>query len=175
MHWLPATGTTATEMLLTLSRQTSECGMLPEQVWSSADIPKHQLFNGHPAGSGMPLAWAHAEYIKLLRSMEDGKVWDMPPQTVERYITHSNPSPFEIWTENAPRQWVSPGKQLRMDLDEAGTIRWIADAGTETTIPTAAPILEMHSALLALPDDWKHIRVAIEQNGKTRHARLFPR
>ncbi len=30
-------------------------------------------------GSAMPLMWAHAEYIKLLRSTADGKVYDTVP------------------------------------------------------------------------------------------------
>mgnify|MGYP000312505887 CR=1 FL=1 len=32
----------------------------------------------------MPLVWAHAEYVKLLRSLRDGQVFDMPPQGVQR-------------------------------------------------------------------------------------------
>ena len=47
----------AEQMVRTMGRQTSECGMIPEQVWSAADVPEHDLYNGHPAGSGMPLAW----------------------------------------------------------------------------------------------------------------------
>ena len=31
---------------------------------------------GQPAGSAVPLVWAHAEYLKLLRSAVDGKVFD---------------------------------------------------------------------------------------------------
>lgn len=113
-HYAVAAGdaSMATEMLLTLSRQTSECGMLPEQVWSAEDIPKHQLYNGHPAGSGMPLAWTHAEYVKLLRSVEEQKVWDTPPQTVERYQIQRSVCPFEVWTEHAPRQWVPGGSNF---------------------------------------------------------------
>ncbi len=41
---------TATELLKVMSRQTSACGMLPEQVWSAPDIAEHELYNGHPAG-----------------------------------------------------------------------------------------------------------------------------
>jgi hypothetical protein len=62
----------ALELLKTIARQTSECGMIPEQVWDADDIPEHSLFNGHPTGSGMPLAWAHAEYIRLLCSLHEG-------------------------------------------------------------------------------------------------------
>lgn len=74
--------------------------------------PEHQLDSWSPGESGMPLAWAHAEYIKLLRSMEQDKVWDMPPQTVQRYQVEQRTSSFEIWTEHEPRQWVSKSKQL---------------------------------------------------------------
>jgi hypothetical protein len=34
----------------------------------------------------MPLMWAHAEYIKLLRSTADGKVYDAIPEVAERYL-----------------------------------------------------------------------------------------
>jgi glucoamylase len=75
-----------------LHNQTSPGGMLPEQIWDSGDLPKHGLLNGHPSGSGMPLVWAHAETVKLLRSLQDGKIWDMPPQTVKRYLSKEKES-----------------------------------------------------------------------------------
>ena len=50
-----------------------ESGLLPEQVWDSADIPDRELFIGHASGSAMPLVWAHAEYLKLCRSLLDGE------------------------------------------------------------------------------------------------------
>src|SRR5207249_4015651 len=43
-------------------------GLLPEQVWDQADQPDRYLFLGRPTGGACPLMWAHAEYIKLLRS-----------------------------------------------------------------------------------------------------------
>ena len=67
-----------------------EAGLLPEQIWDSADIPERELFLGHPSGSAMPLVWAHAEYLKLCRSLFDGHVFDRPPQTVERYLVRAN-------------------------------------------------------------------------------------
>jgi glucoamylase len=60
-------------------------GLIPEQVWDAADIPLRELRFGRPSGSAMPLLWAHAEYIKLLRSLRDGRVFDTPPRVVERY------------------------------------------------------------------------------------------
>jgi glucoamylase len=176
-HFAVAAGDreTAAEMLLTMSRQTSECGMLPEQVWSAEDIPEHSLYNGHPAGSGMPLAWAHAEYVKLLRSMEENKVWDMPPQTVQRYQVEKASATFEIWTENCPRGWVSKGKSLRMDLDHPASLRWHVDTEAETNGSTTSPVLGLHSIVIALPAKWRVLTVSVEQDGTTRHMRLTSR
>ena len=39
--------------------------------------PEVYMYCGRPTGSAMPLMWAHAEYIKLLRSVRDGKVSDL--------------------------------------------------------------------------------------------------
>ena len=76
----------AQRLLITLEAFANEGGMIPEQLWDSADIPERELFFGRPAGSAMPLVWAHAEYLKLCRSLKDGRVFDTPPQTVQRYI-----------------------------------------------------------------------------------------
>lgn len=114
----------ALELLKTMARQTSECGMIPEQVWDAPDIPKRFLFNGHPAGSGMPLVWAHAEYIKLLRSLHSGSVWDLPPQPVQRYQVANHVASFQIWTPKQKRGWLAQGKELRLDLPAPATVRW---------------------------------------------------
>lgn len=165
----------ATELLRVISRQTSACGMVPEQVWDAADIAEHQLFNGHPAGSGMPLAWAHAEYVKLLRSVKDGKVYDTPPQTVQRYQKERHTANFEIWTEHAQRTWVTQGKALRMDFNEAATVRWSTDGSPEQIASTAAPVLQRHIVTLTLPTSWKNLTVRIDgQQSHTRHLQVRP-
>jgi len=76
----------AVHLLGVMRAQASDGGMLPEQVWDGADIPERELFNGRPSGSAMPLVWAHAEYAKLIRSLHDGRVFDMPQQAYERYV-----------------------------------------------------------------------------------------
>ncbi len=123
----------ALELLRTISRQTSQGGMIPEQVWDADDIPSRFLFNGHPAGSGMPLVWAHSEYIKLLRSLHANAVWDMPPQTVERYLKNGKTADFQIWTTKQRRRWLAPGKNLRVDLEAAATVEWTIDGSSYTT------------------------------------------
>jgi glucoamylase len=162
----------AEELLKVISQQTSECGMIPEQVWSAPDIPGHSLFNGHPAGSGMPLAWAHAEYLKLLRSLHEQAVWDMPPQTVKRYQVDQIKSRFEIWTEQSPRHWVSPNRNLRMDFAEPAHISWNVDDRSVETVQTNLPVLGVHAALLQLPEQWQTLNVDVEQGGRRRKFHL---
>lgn len=60
--------------------------MLPEQVWDG--VGSNQTYGyapGEGTNSATPLAWTHAEYIKLLRSVHDGAVWDYYPPVGERY------------------------------------------------------------------------------------------
>lgn len=62
--------------------------MLPEQIWGAADIPVdehgNRLANGKGTKSATPLGWAHGEFIKLLRSITDGAVFDLLPE-VEQF------------------------------------------------------------------------------------------
>ena len=117
----------AERLLKTMGAQTSECGLLPEQVWDAADIPEKNLYNGRPSGSGMPLVWAHAEFIKLLRSLREHKVWDMPPQPVERYIAKKTAARFSIWTFTQQRSTIARGKDLRIDCCNPAKVRWSSD------------------------------------------------
>jgi len=60
--------------------------MIPEQVWdgvSSNDTFHYTM--GEGTNGATPLAWSHAEYIKLLRSYSDQKVWDKNDSTAARY------------------------------------------------------------------------------------------
>ena len=111
----------------TIEGCASEGGLLPEQVWDAPDIPERELFLGRPSGSAMPLVWAHAEYVKLLRSLRDGAVFDLPPQTVRRYqLDHPQPR-CRDWRESWRRSRMPAGQILRVELDEPGTVRWSDD------------------------------------------------
>jgi len=63
--------------------------ILPEQIWDSPDVKSAGMYFGQPAGSAMPLMWAHAEYVKLLHSVMDGRVFDLIPVVAERYLKKS--------------------------------------------------------------------------------------
>ncbi|MEO7996531.1 MAG: glycoside hydrolase family 15 protein [Gemmatimonadaceae bacterium] len=75
----------AARLAAVMRSQAHAGAMLPEQVWNATDIPEHELFNGEPTGSAMPLVWAHSEYVKVLRSLHEKRVFDCPPQTLKRY------------------------------------------------------------------------------------------
>jgi glucoamylase len=75
----------------------------------------------------MPLVWAHAEYLKLSRSLQDGRVFDLPPQTVARYLKAKTVSPRLVWRFNHKIRWIPAGKLLRIETLSAASIRWSGD------------------------------------------------
>jgi glucoamylase len=113
---------------LTMAAQSSSGRLIPEQVWDGVDLPERDLFNGRPAGSAMPLVWAHAEYIKLRRSLRDGKVFDLPPQPVQRYQVDRIGSSLAMWRFNHKCSQIAHGKTLRIEVLAAALIHWSADA-----------------------------------------------
>ena len=114
-------------LLTTLERSAGTGGLIPEQTWDQPDLPEKELFYGHPSGSAMPLVWAHSEHIKLLRSLADGAVFDMPPQGVERYIKAGTASKLRIWRFNNRLSIIPEGKMLRLELPASATVRWSLD------------------------------------------------
>ena len=48
-------------------------------------FPAEHMFFGKPTGAVIPLMWAHAEYVKLLRSVVDNKIFDRIDPVAERY------------------------------------------------------------------------------------------
>jgi len=75
----------------------------------------------------MPLVWAHAEHIKLLRSLRDDAVFDMPPQGVERYVKNRVTAPFVLWRFNNKLSQLAVGKRLRIEVMARAAVRWSLD------------------------------------------------
>jgi len=117
----------AEHLLEVMIAQSSDGGLLPEQVWDRADLPQAELFNGHPSGSAMPLVWAHSECIKLVRSLADGEVFDLPPQTVRRYLGESSPAQLVFWKFDFQRRSVPAGLRARLELMSPATVLWTTD------------------------------------------------
>jgi len=121
--------------------------MIPEQVWDTDDIPARGLRLGRPTGSAMPLVWAHSEYVKLCRSLMDGRVFDMPPQTVKRYLLDKVGSRFAPWRYNNKCQVMPAGMMLRIEVQDAADVHWsIDDWDTERATSTRDSGIGLHIA-----------------------------
>ncbi len=137
----------AERLLRVMEDQASDGGLLPEQVWDASDIEELELFNGRPAGSAMPLLWAHAEYIKLLRSLRDGKVFDTPPQPVKRYQNDQVSSDLLPWRFNHKCRRIPAGRRLRVELLRPAIVRWTTDGWASVrNSQTADTTMGMHVA-----------------------------
>ncbi|MGH8283669.1 MAG: glucan 1,4-alpha-glucosidase [Gammaproteobacteria bacterium] len=122
----------AERLARTMSAFASPGGMLPEQVWDTRDIPRKELFFGKPSGSAMPLVWAHAEYVKLRRSLREERVFDMPPQPVERYVKNKTHSKLEIWRFNHKLRGIPAGCTLRIETLTTAKVHWSMDGWRST-------------------------------------------
>jgi glucoamylase len=119
--------TEAEELKKALESFANEGGMISEQIWDSADVPGHELFFGRPSGSAMPLVWAHAEYIKLCRSLRDGRVFDLPSHTYRRYVENHTESNFALWRFSHKCRSIPAGKVLRVEVRDPAMVHWSPD------------------------------------------------
>ena len=62
---------------------------------------------GSQTGAAMPLMWAHAEYIKLLRSASDGRIFDLIDEVRDRYMKPGR----------------KPSRLMRLETPTAASIR----------------------------------------------------
>lgn len=74
--------------LAAMARTTGPGGMLPEQVWDrtspAGQGPRYAP--GTPTFSATPLAWAHAQYLRLADDLAQGRVVEQPAAVADRYL-----------------------------------------------------------------------------------------
>ncbi|WP_076005027.1 glycoside hydrolase family 15 protein [Dehalogenimonas formicexedens] len=132
-HYELAAGHDVKPFIRAMEGFASYTGLLPEQVWDEADLPEKHLFLGRPTGSAMPLMWAHAEYIKLLRSVTDGAVFDIIPDVAARYLSEKRRHGFlEIWKPNRQPGSVIAGWTLRVQSPEPFKLIWTDNEWQDT-------------------------------------------
>jgi glucoamylase len=117
----------AERLLRAAASAANEGGLIPEQIWDAADLPGRELFFGRPSGSAMPLVWAHAVYVTLLRSLRDNRVFGMPPQTVQRYRVEKRGSLLSLWRYNHKIRTMKAGRTLRIETLQPAVVHWSAD------------------------------------------------
>jgi glucoamylase len=111
-----------------MERFANATQLLPEQIWDQPDRPGDLLTFGHQTGSATPLMWAHAEYIKLLRSASEGRVFDMIDDVRDHFMKPGRkPSRMRVWKFNWRVHSVSPGDRLRIVTTVPFTLHWTKD------------------------------------------------
>ncbi len=139
-HYELAAGNDISALIKTYEQFATGGQMLPEQVWDAANLPGTSLKLGQPAGSAVPLVWAHAEYLKLLRSAVDGKVFDRVDAVYERYCEPAGRKrvreDLEIYSQRRPIQKIAAGETLRILDEKRFEVVWSSDGwkNTETTM-----------------------------------------
>ncbi len=127
-HYEVAAGRSPERYIRAMEGLASNAALLPEQSWDEADLPSAHMRLGQPTGSAMPLMWAHAEYVKLLRSAADGKIFDRVPEVAERYSSGTaKTKKMEVWKFNRQVRSMRAGEMLRVIGNVRFTLHWSAD------------------------------------------------
>ncbi|BAZ49313.1 glycoside hydrolase 15-related [Nostoc sp. NIES-4103] len=127
-HYELAAGGDVKTYIKAMEGFASDTCLLPEQVWDEADKPHVHMYLGKATGSAMPLMWAHAEYIKLLRSNHDGKVFDFIPEVANRYLGERKQcKSLEVWKFNRQISQVKKGQILRIHALASFRLHWSDD------------------------------------------------
>ena len=143
-HYELAAGKEIAPMIATYERFATAGQMMPEQVWDEANRLNDGLELGRPAGSAVPLVWAHAEYLKLLRSAVDGKVFDRIDLVYDRYCLSQGRkqlrSDLEIYSRRRPIQKIKAGQTLRILDEDRFEVVWSADGWKTTDVAGCHPL-----------------------------------
>ncbi len=132
-HYELAAGRPVKSYITAMERFARGAGLLPEQVWNADPIPEHFLWPGGPTGAAMPLMWAHAEYIKLLRSTRDDAVFDRIPEVAARYAAgRRDQVERQVWKPNRRCPTVPAGAILRVQAGASFSLVWTDNEWVDT-------------------------------------------
>jgi glucoamylase len=128
-HYALARGEDVELYVHAMEGAASEGGLIPEQVWDEEDVPELELFKGRPSGSAMPLVWAHAEYVKLLYSAAQGRVFETPTVVRDRYRkTDAHAVNRVFWEFNHQRrEWSARDQILRVAVNAPAQLVYTRD------------------------------------------------
>jgi len=132
-----------------MAAMASPGGMIPEQVWDTDPIPARGLAPGRPSGSAMPLAWAHAEFVKLMVSRQIGHPFGRSRATWQRYRGHRAAAQHAFWWPHARIDGFIAGARLAVALPDPATVHWGRDGWQRVAdTPTSDSRLGFHVAVL---------------------------
>lgn len=126
-HYEVAAGRDPHSLLLTMAASASSAGMLPEQIWDGEPNSTFDLEPYKPTGSAMPLAWAHAEFIKLAAARARKRSVDRPRAVWKRYHGEKPDSDTRFWSLSSPVEHIPSGGQLNILLPRPCLMLWSDD------------------------------------------------
>jgi glucoamylase len=143
-----AAGHDVEPLLRAVENFTSGVGLIPEQIWDAPDLPKQHMFFGRPTGSAIPLMWAHADFVRLLRAIVDKKSFDVVDPVAKRYCDAAADAAarrsFEIWKMNRQIPAVPAGTLFRVQASSPFCLHWSTDewhtVHDSNSIPTSLGI-----------------------------------
>ncbi len=126
-HYELAAGRSARPFIKAMEGFAARGRMLPEQIWDEPAMPGSRMRPGCPTDSAMPLLWAHAEYIRLLRSARDEAVFDRIDAVARRYSSGKARKKLEIWKFRRQPRRVPAGGTLRIQRPSPFLLHWTQD------------------------------------------------
>jgi len=117
-HYAVLSGGDALPFLEAMLAMTGPGGMIPEQVWDGDAVPELGLEQGKPAGSAMPLVWAHSEFLKLLAVRASGRPAEMLDAVETRYGAAWKGASRLHWRETSPFRRLPAGRALLIEAPE---------------------------------------------------------
>ena len=131
-----------------MARMASPGGMLPEQIWDAPSIPERGLQFGQATGSAMPLAWTHAEFVKLVASRALQRPFDRPEAVWRRYRGDRPVAQRAIWAPHAPIGDMRAGASLLIVLPAPANVHYGFDGwqnvSDASTTPNAIGVHVLH-------------------------------
>ncbi|MGI8416838.1 MAG: glucodextranase DOMON-like domain-containing protein [Nakamurella sp.] len=136
----------AAAQLVTVNKENSGPGLVPEQVWNYPDLPKSPygtdpsiasigFTNGQADGSASPLTWASASQVRLTADLAAGRDLEQPAAVRDRYITHTQGS--TPLTVTSPTDQTAAGATITVTGIAAPHARIdIADVATDNNNAT---------------------------------------
>jgi glucoamylase len=135
----------AGELLAAMDAMSSGVGLVPEQVWDSADVAASPFgsdpttasigfVNGRPDGSAAPLTWGAASQVRLTADLTAGRAVERPAQTVDRYITHTQKATTLTVTSPPDQTAATDPIQVSGSAVPGATIDVADVAGTTTHV-----------------------------------------
>jgi glucoamylase len=96
--------------------------MLPEQVWDGVGSnATYGFVSGEGTDSATALAWTHAEYVKLVKSLTDRNTWDSYQIVRDRYVPKFNSQYPKMFLRGTNNAWSTTKMKL------AGHFTWQID------------------------------------------------